>query len=277
MSKIQKKNCFYKINMIVIGYIAALLTGISLGLVGAGGSILTVPILVYLFEVDPVLATGYSLFIVGVTSIFGSYNYFRKDLISIKTAIVFGIPSIISVFLTRLFILPSIPDEILNIGSFTLTKGIFLMVIFSLLMIFSSFSMIKKENRKESHTRSQDFNYLLIFIEGTIVGILTGLVGAGGGFLIIPALVILSNISMKKAVGTSLLIIGAKSLIGFLGELGHAAIQWELLLSFTIVSIGGIFLGAYFSKFISGEKLKPAFGVGILIMGVYILFKELSF
>lgn|SRR5690554_3220121 len=258
----------------IIGYIASVLIGVALGLMGGGGSILTVPVLVYLLSVDAVTATGYSLFVVGTTSFIGSLSYFKKGLVSAKTAIVFGIPSIVAVFLTRAYIVPAIPENILTIGDFLLTKNIFLMVLFAVLMIVASYSMIKG---RKSHDQESDqvFNYPLILIEGVVVGGLTGLVGAGGGFLIIPALVILSNLPMKKAVGTSLVIISAKSLLGFLGENDLAGLDWNLLILVTAFAIGGIFIGSALSNKIDGAKLKPAFGWFVLVMGIYILIKEI--
>jgi uncharacterized membrane protein YfcA len=263
--------------MEIAGYISSILVGVALGLIGGGGSILTVPVLVYLFSVDTVLATAYSLFIVGATSAVGSVNYFRKDLVNVKTAIVFGIPSIIAVFLTRAFIVPAIPDEIFSTGNFVVTKSMLLMTLFALLMIVASYSMIKKDKKTvqdDSSNSHQKFNYPFILLEGAVVGILTGLVGAGGGFLIIPALVVLSKLPMKEAIGTSLVIIAAKSLIGFFGEGGETIIDWQFLLLVSGFAIIGIFLGTLLSKRIDGDKLKPAFGWFVLIMGIYILVKE---
>lgn len=261
--------------MEIAGYIASILIGVALGLIGGGGSILTVPVLVYLFRIDAVLATAYSLFIVGLTSAVGSATYFRKGLVNIKTAIIFGIPSIIAVFATRAYIVPAIPAEVFAIGSFVVTKSILMMVLFAVLMIAASYSMIKKD--KKSHSESageQKFNYPLILSEGFVVGILTGLVGAGGGFLIIPALVVLSKLPMKEAVGTSLVIIAAKSLIGFFGEGGETVIDWIFLMKVSAFAIVGIFIGSALSKKIDGARLKPAFGWFILIMGIYIIIKE---
>lgn len=260
------------------GLIASIFIGISLGLIGGGGSILTVPVLVYLFKIDPVLATAYSLFIVGTTSIIGSVSYFTKGLVNIKTAIVFGIPSIAAVFFTRAYIVPAIPKEIFSVGNFVVTKSILLMLLFAVLMIAASYSMIKKTKTNNDKTEvKQQFNYPLILIEGTVVGILTGLVGAGGGFLIIPALVVLSKLPMKEAVGTSLVIIAAKSLIGFFGESGETLIDWLFLLKVTAFAVVGIFIGMKLSKKIDGVKLKPAFGWFVLIMGIYIIIKETIF
>lgn len=262
--------------MDILGYLASIFIGIALGLIGGGGSILTVPVLVYLFNIDAVLGTAYSLFIVGTTSIVGSFSSFRKKSVNLKTAIVFGIPSIISVFLTRAYIVPAIPMEIFSIGDYTLTKNMLLMVLFALLMIFASYGMIRKSKIASNETpQKQQFNYPLILTEGSIVGILTGLVGAGGGFLIIPALVILSKLPMKEAVGTSLVIIAAKSFIGFFGESSDTLIDWPFLLKVTAFAITGIFIGMALSKKINGEKLKPAFGWFILVMGIYIIIKEI--
>ncbi len=257
-----------------IGFAASILIGVSLGLIGGGGSILTVPVLVYLFGVEPVLATAYSLFIVGLTSAVGSINYFSNKLVDIKTAVIFGIPSIIAVFLTRAWIVPAIPAEVITIGSFILTKRLLLMGLFALLMIAASYSMIKKSTAPKEESGPRVYNYPVILLEGAVVGILTGLVGAGGGFLIIPALVVLSKLPMKMAVGTSLVIIAAKSLIGFFGEGGETHTDWQFLAIVSAFAILGIFIGSRMAKNIDGNKLKPAFGWFVLVMGIYILGKE---
>lgn len=261
--------------MELFGYFAAIIIGVTLGLIGGGGSILTVPVLVYLFKLDAVIATSYSLFIVGFTSGIGSLTYFKKGLVNIQTAIVFGIPSIISVFATRKYIIPMIPDEVVSLGSFVVTKSIFLMLIFALLMIAASYSMIKKSKSLDSDSvEKQEFNYPLILVEGTVVGMLTGLVGAGGGFLIIPALVVLSKLPMKEAIGTSLVIIAAKSLIGFFGEGDLVQVDWSFIAIISFFALIGIFIGMALSKRIDGNQLKPAFGWFVLVMGIYIIIKE---
>lgn len=262
--------------MQIIGYPLAVLVGISLGLIGSGGSILTVPILVYIIGVGPVVATAYSLFIVGSTALVGSVQSAFQKKIDFKTAVIFGIPSIAAVYGTRLWLIPFIPNELLIIGSFNITKPIALMVLFAVIMILSSLSMIHSSGKKETAENVPiQYNYPLILIEGVLVGTLTGLVGAGGGFLIIPALVLLAKMPMKLAVGTSLLIISAKSLIGFLGDLqGDELIDWTLLARFTFCSVVGIFIGNYLKRFVSGAKLKTAFGWFVLIMGLYIITKE---
>jgi uncharacterized protein len=261
----------------ILGYVGAIIIGLTLGLIGGGGSILTVPVLVYLSGVTAVTATAYSLFIVGFSSLVGSVTYMRKGLVSFKTALIFGVPSIIAVYITRRYIVPAIPDEVFTLGSLLVTKDILLMLIFAVLMIFASYSMIKGRKETEQEEVEQKFNYPMIILEGAVVGLLTGLVGAGGGFLIIPALVILSKLPMKMAIGTSLLIISIKSLIGFTGDLATREVDWAFLAIFSALAVAGIFLGSYLSNFIPGKKLKPAFGWFVLIMGVYILTKELFF
>lgn len=261
--------------MDIAGYLASIFIGIALGLIGGGGSILTVPVLVYLFSVDAVLATAYSLFIVGTTSVVGSLSYFKKGLVNIKTAIVFGIPSIAAIFLTREYILPSIPQYIFTIGSYTITKNILLMLLFSVLMIVASYSMIKKDRQKnEEALKNQSLHYLQIILQGIFIGVVTGLIGAGGGFLIIPALVNLLRLPMKTAVGTSLVIISINSLMGFLFSLPHTSVQWRFLLSIATIAIIGILIGSYFSTKIKANRLKPAFGWFVLVMGIYIIIKE---
>lgn len=248
--------------------------GLTLGLLGGGGSILTVPILVYLLGINPVLATAYSLFVVGTTSLVGAVRNIMKGMVDIKVAVVFAIPAFIAVYLTRRYIVPAIPEEIFTIGEFVLTKDLAVMLFFALIMLAASFSMIRGRKEKEVDQNAK-LKMPLIVLEGAVVGVLTGLVGAGGGFLIIPALVLFANLPMKRAVATSLVIIAVKSLIGFLGDVQNLEIDWIFLLTFTGFSIIGIFIGIYLNKFIDGKSLKKGFGWFVLVMGIYIILKEL--
>lgn len=262
----------------VIGFLSAIMIGISLGLIGGGGSILTVPALVYLLNVNPVLATAYSLFVVGATALAGSFSFMKKDLVSYRTALVFAIPSFIAVYLVREFAIPSIPEILFTTEGFTLTKGKGVMVLFALIMLAASYSMLRHKERGPKGVGGKiSFNYPKIALEGAFVGSLTGLVGAGGGFLIIPALVVLARIPMKMAVGTSLLIIAAKSLIGFLGDVGNQPLEWSFLLLFTGLSLLGIFFGSWLSSKIASRHLKKGFGWFVFLMGLSILVKELFF
>lgn len=261
--------------IVIFGYLSAIIIGISLGLIGGGGSILTVPALVYLLQVDPVLATAYSLFVVGTTSLAGSFAFMRKGLVDYKTAVIFAIPSLIAVYLTRKFLVPIVPEVLFSIDDFIITKNIGIMVFFAIIMVAASVSMIWKKHSLGEKEASIKFNYPMISLEGIIVGILTGIIGAGGGFLIIPALVLFARLPMKMAVGTSLLIIAAKSLIGFLGDIGNQPIDWHFMLLFTSLSLIGILIGSWLSTKIHGSQLKKGFGWLVMIMGVYILMKEL--
>lgn len=257
------------------GYLASVLIGISLGLIGGGGSILTVPVLVYLFKIDAVLATTYSLFVVGTTSFVGAFSYFKNKLIDFKTAFVFGIPSIVGVFLSRKFLLPIIPETIIKIEGFELQKGFLLMLFFAVLMLFASYKMIKKKKITAKSEKS-NFNVFLVFGEGLLVGMITGLIGAGGGFLIIPALVGLLKTPMKKAIGTSLFIIAINSVFGFFTSYEHFnEISWVFLIKISSIAMVGMIIGSSMSKKINGEKLKPAFGWFVLIMGIFVIVKEL--
>jgi uncharacterized membrane protein YfcA len=260
----------------LLGYASSFLIGISLGLIGGGGSILTVPVLVYLLGVEPVMATAYSLFIVGLSSLVGTYPKYREGLVDLRTAVVFGIPSIVAVFATRKFIVPAIPAQLGDLWGMEVTKGMLLMVLFSVLMVAASVSMIRNgpPRRQESASADRAFNYPLILLEGAVVGLLTGLVGAGGGFLIIPALVMLSGLPMKQAVGTSLLIIAAKSIIGFLVDATEYAMDWRLLAIVSIIAIAGILAGNALSRRVDGDRLKKGFGWFVLAMGLYILIRE---
>ena len=260
----------------IFGYFGALLIGVVLGLIGGGGSILTVPVLVYLMAINPVTATAYSLFVVGTSSLVGAARNIPKKLIDFRTAIVFSIPAFIAVYLTRKFLVPAIPEEIFSTTQFTLTKGVGIMIFFAIIMIVAAIYMIReKDNGTNLQVEKVSYNYPLIIAEGIVVGLLTGIVGAGGGFLIIPALVLLAKLPMKKAVATSLLIIAIKSLIGFIGDVQNMDIDWVFLFIFTGLSIGGIWLGVYLNNFINGKKLKTGFGWFVLIMGIYIIWKEL--
>ena len=259
----------------IVGYLAAGLIGIALGLIGGGGSILTVPVLVYLFHVEPTLATAYSLFIVGTTSLVGGVQSAMRHLVDFRTAIVFAIPSFVGVYLTRRYFVPILPEDLFTVGSFLVTRDIAIMVFFAIIMVAAAISMIRNHGRENPEDQPIKYNYPMILLEGSIVGALTGLVGAGGGFLIIPALVLFAKLPMKKAVGTSLIIIAAKSLVGFLGDIGSGQeINFQFISILSVIAIVGIFMGSHISKYIGSRKLKSGFGWFVLVMGIYVIFIE---
>jgi uncharacterized membrane protein YfcA len=262
-----------------VGYAAAVLMGLSLGLVGGGGSILTVPILVYLFGVDPIAATAWSLFIVGLTALVGGGLALRAGDVDLKTGFVFAVPSFIGVYLTRAYVIPNLPDPVFHVWGSPLPKALLIMLVFSALMIVASASMIRGQ-RSQSVPKaklSRGQKMLLIASEGLVVGGITGFVGAGGGFLIIPALVVLVGLPMKIAVGTSLLIIAAKSLIGFAGDLQRGVIiDWGLVTSICAISVVGLFVGRTIAGKFSDAGLKKGFGWFVLVVGSAILAHQVS-
>lgn len=267
--------------MEIYGYLASILMGLSLGMIGGGGSILTVPILVYLFSFDPLLATTYSLFIVGATALVGGIFYLRKGEVDLKTGVLFAIPSFIGVYTTRGQIVPRIPDPVFAMGTITASKPMLIMAAFAVLMVAASLSMIRARKPGDQREAQQEISPLkktmFIGVKGLFVGSVTGFVGAGGGFLIVPALVVLVGLPMKRAIGTSLLIIAANSLIGFAGDLQRqASIHWELMLSVAAIAVSGLFVGMAFNKKVSEKTLKVGFGYFVLIMGTFIFLDQIK-
>jgi uncharacterized membrane protein YfcA len=263
----------------VLGYASSIFMGLSLGMIGGGGSILTVPILVYLFKQDPMLATAYSLFIVGITALVGGIQAFLNGQVDLKKGTIFAIPGFLGVYATRAYVVPSLPRELFKLGEFVVTKSILVMFVFAFLMVLASYSMIKpSKSSTETDTQSKKKTpYFLIALEGLIVGGVTGFVGAGGGFLIIPALVILTGMPMKIAIGTSLMIIASKSLLGFIGDLQtQPFIDWLFLLQIAGIAIVGLFLGAKLKSKLPEHTLKKGFGWFVLIMGMIVLIDQLS-
>lgn len=257
-----------------LGYVSAVIIGISLGLIGGGGSILAVPALAYLFSIDEKLATAYSLFIVGFSALIGGIKQHIKGYVDWRTVFVFGIPSIIGVTLVRYYIVSSLPDILFTINEFEFTRRMGMFGLFALLMIPAGISMFKSKQYKPTKYEVS-YNYPLILLEGIFVGVVTGFIGAGGGFLIIPALVILANVEIKRAIGTSLIIIAIKSLIGFfLGDAFNLKVDWDFLLIFTALSFIGTFIGSFLANFINGQRLKKGFAVFIFAMAVFIFYME---
>lgn len=261
----------------IAGYVASGLIGVSLGLIGGGGSIITIPVLVYLFHIEPTLATAYSLFIVGTTSLVGGIRSAIDKMVDFKSALLFSIPSTLAVYFTRHYLLPHFPEVITTIGDFELTKNTALMLFFSMIMVLAAIRMIIHKQKVVDESVELRHNYAMIIFQGIITGVITGIVGAGGGFLIIPALVLLVGIPMKKAVGTSLIIIAINSLIGFFGDITVLPeINFSLMLILSAMAVGGVFLGAYLTRFINGKNLKSGFGWFALTMAFYIIIKEIT-
>lgn len=258
----------------IIGYFSALFVGLVLGTLGGGGSILAVPILVVFFRVEPQNATVYSLFIVGVTSLYGAVQHFKAKLIHPKNALLFGIPAVISISLTRLIVVPALPPVIQLGEHIVFERNTFIMSLFAILMILASIPMIRGQKELSSSTRKNRPMVLVFF--GLIIGLISGLVGAGGGFMIIPSLSIFMKVPIKNAIATSIVIIAINSLSGFTAELFKPSVHldWILLLGFTLIATGGLILGLKINHKIQSVKLKKGFGIFVLLIGVSILITE---
>src|SRR5690242_3136343 len=237
----------------IAGYLLSLIIGFSLGLIGGGGSILTIPVLVYFFQIEPEMAAAYSFFIVGITAVSGSINHYRMHNIEYKTVLFFGTPSVLILFVVRRWLINLIPDIILQSGNIEITKSFFFMIVFSALMIIAGLSMIKQKSyalskEKKSLTR--------LIMQGLITGAITGFIGIGGGFIIVPSLVLFAGLPMKKAIGTSLTIITVNCIVGILGNLDAVvSLHFSFLFIFASLAIAGIIAGTWATRFIPDKKL----------------------
>ncbi len=259
----------------ILGYTGAVLTGLALGLLGGGGALLSIPVLVYLFHIEASVATGYSLFLVGVTALSGAVQNIRNHLVDYKVTLYYGIPSLLTIFSVRRFVIPAMPDILFEVGGFPVDKNHFILLIFCIVLFGAAYKMIRAKEEDETTVGEGKISYTLLIFYAIIIGGFLGLVGAGGGFLIIPALVYLAKLPIKKAIGTSLVLIAVNSFIGFMGDLaGASSIDWLFLLTFAGFSISGILMGGYLSRFIRGNQLKKSFGWFILLIGVYMVMKE---
>ena len=259
----------------IFGYATAILVGLVIGLAGGGGSILTVPIFVYVFGIAPVLATTYSLFVVGATSLVGSISHLWKRRIDWRVTVAFALPSFVSVYLSRRFLLPLIPDPLFQYEAFVLAKSKAILYFFAFVMLMAARAMVRKDRPEQGPARDGHPRYGSLALDGLAVGLLTGTIGAGGGFLIVPMLVLLAGLPIHRAVATSVLIIAVNSFVGFLGDIHHTDLDWNFLLPFTGLSITGIFLGLYLARFVPPAKLKRGFGWFVLTVALYMIAREI--
>ena len=260
----------------LFGYASAIVVGLVIGLAGGGGSILTVPIFVYVFGVPTVLATTYSLFVVGSTSLIGSINHLWKKRVDLRVTLAFALPSFVSVYLSRRFLVPALPDPLVRINSFALSKSDAILYFFAIVMIIAARAMIRSDSPERGEAADGRPRYGTLSLDGLAVGLLTGTIGAGGGFLIVPMLVLLAGLPIKRAVATSVLIIAVNSFVGFLGDLNHTILNWNFLLPFAGLSIVGIFIGMYLARFVAPDKLKKGFGWFVLAVAGYMIIEELT-
>jgi uncharacterized membrane protein YfcA len=255
----------------IVGHLLAICIGISLGLIGGGGSILAAPILIYVMSVPPQSAFAMTLVIVGFASVIGAIPHWRQGNVNLNTVILFSPAAMLGAYLgARLVSLPFITPTIQ-------------LITFGVVMLIASITMIRKgNNQTESTVKKADRQtnhlfvprWLAIALEGLAVGVLTGFIGIGGGFLVIPALVLLGNVPMKEAVGTSLIILALKSVTGFAGYVGNVPIDWNLLISFTIAASIGILAGSYLNQFVSAKQLEKGFGYFVLAVAIFVLIRR---
>lgn len=246
--------------MIELGFALAALIGLSLGLLGGGGSILTVPIFVYVLGFEPKESIAMSLAVVGATSLFGTLGHWRAGNVNLRVAFIFGTVAMAGTYLgARLAVFFSGPAQL---------------ALFAVVMLAAAFFMFTGRKERGAPAPIGRMPAGLIIPEGIAVGVLTGLVGVGGGFLVVPALVVLGRIPMKEAVGTSLLIIAMKSAAGFIGYVGQVDVPWGFMMGFTAVAVAGILAGTYLVRFVPQAALQRAFAVFLVIIGTAILYQS---
>jgi uncharacterized protein len=253
--------------MAVLGLLLAALIGLSLGLLGGGGSILTVPIFVYVLGFGAKEAIAMSLAVVGAVSLFGAIGHWRAGNVNLRVALIFGGVAMLGTYLgARLAVYFS---------------GAAQLALFAVVMLLAAFFMFRDgpvatAGVAPPGASTTEMPLLLIVLEGLAVGVLTGLVGVGGGFLIVPALVLLGRLPMKQAIGTSLLVIALKSAAGFYGYLGQVDVPWAFMTLFTGVAVIGILVGTYLVRYVPQHALKRAFALFLLVMGGFILYQNRS-
>lgn len=237
------------------------IVGLSLGLLGGGGSILTVPLLTYVAGMEPKEAIAASLFVVGTTSVLSTFAHARRGNVQWRTGLIFGGASMVGAFLGGL------------LGGFI--PGVVLMIAFAVMMIATAAAMMRGRKKQGGGVSQKPLPLAKVLIEGLVVGLVTGLVGAGGGFLVVPALVLLGGLSMPVAVGTSLLVISMKSFAGLAGYLTSVSLDWPVVLSVTAAALVGAMVGARLTSVVPEQTLRKGFGVFVLVMGFFVLSQEL--
>jgi uncharacterized membrane protein YfcA len=259
--------------MELLGYVAMMCVGLILGLLGSGGSMLAIPVLIYIFSMDIESASSYSLFLVGVTSLTGAALRQKEQLLSLRAGLLFGLPSILTTFMTRKWLLPVLPESFASWGTFQLMKEDALVITLALMMIGSSVMMWRSVS---TTAPGEKFNHLRLILAGLVVGMLGGLVGVGGGFLILPALIFFAGIPIRTAVGTTLLIIACNSLLGFCGDILNHAVNWYFLLTITGLSVGGLLFGEWVHQRLSAPfRGHTALAWVMMLTGVSMIVKQL--
>lgn len=260
--------------MEVLGFTISVLMGISLGLLGGGGSLFAVPVLVYIFGINATLSSMYSNFMVGITAGIGFYGYYLKDLVCFKSALDFLFPAITSIVLFKEYLIPLLPDTFSVFDFQMVSKSSLILILTGLLMLIAAIRMLARDENK-SLNQTYEVESVYLMLSGIVIGGLTAFIGIGGGFLIVPALLAYGKLPMKRAVGTALLIIFLKSFTGFSIDLLQVQLDWPFLLKFSSFGLAGMLAGIYLSGLVPNEKLKKGFAWLILGVGSMVLIKEL--
>ena len=258
---------------LLISLIASSIIGIAIGLLGAGGSILVMPVLVYILGLPPTIATTYSLGIVGISSAIAAMRTSRDQKVNAKVIFTFAFPAMFSIMIMRAFIMPALP-KVLKIGMLQISIDSFSMIILSILMLISAQRMISQ--KKLQGDESNDISLSLLVLTGFFIGVLTGFTGIGGGFLIVPAMILIGRMNVKEAAFTSMILIAMNALPGFFVDiLNGKNLEWGLFTLLTIASVFGGYAGIMLSKRIRQDLLRISFGIIIALLALFILFIEL--
>ena len=260
--------------MTTLGYFATVLMGLTLGLFGGGGSILTIPILVYLFGIAPVLAGTYSLFLVGLAAAVGMFRSIRRGLVEPRLGFAFAAPSLAGTLAVRRILLPALPEQLVDLGPWQLTRGAFVMGVFAVLMVLAAASLLKPASQRPSPRPRPGATAFAA--QGMLIGAVTGFVGAGGGFLITPALMAFGRLPLATAAGTSLMILALNGTLAFAADAARlGAVDWRLLATLAALALAGIVLGIELAPRMPEARLKRAFGLFVLVTGSLILAQQM--
>lgn len=259
----------------ILGAFLFVLIGVILSLLGSGGALLTIPVLVYIFDVDPYWATSYSMFIMGVSNWAATIDNIKKNLIYYKIGLCFAIPGLLVTFIIRRFILPIVPDVLFESDVLSFTKGSAIMLSFAILMFYTAIKTFRRKNTIE-YSRIE-FSPVINILQGAAIGLVTGFAGAGGGFLIVPALLFTVKMPMKEAAATSLFIISITTFLGFFGDFNPAIeMDWTLIIFCTAFSILGILITSFIKDTFSNKFLKTSFGYFILGLSLLVFYIEIN-
>ena len=260
-----------RLKMLWLGLAVTFGAGIALGLLGGGGSVLVVPVLVYLFGVPPIEATAYSLVVVGATSLAGTYLYWTRHPLPLRAVILFGVPSVAAAYMVRAALVPQIPPEI-AVGRISVARDTLIMLAFAGLTVFAGVAMLRPRRRTQRSMSGAAWAPIV----GGITGALTAFVGAGGGFLVFPALTLVLHVPVERAVAASLALVAAQSIAGAIGAFSSLpAFNFGIVLPLTATMLLGMAWGVAAGAYVSPERVRQSFGWLLLTVAVAISIQQL--